>query len=307
MFTTLLEPRPAQVFGRQRVRSSSLVAGASYFSERVGATWSLWRRLLGRRGIFTTLQEPPLRCQHRLLGVRGFELLGRWRKLFASHLVAGAYCHLEPRLRCHHRLLGVRGFELLGRWRKLFASYLVAGAYSQSYWSHDCGTSTGVWASEGSSYLVAQAICKLFGRGGCYQHRFLGVRGFELLGRCGARYFVAGAEYSQPLWNHDYVTSTSEGSSYFVAVAQAIWSRGHIHNLSGATITFSVQVFGCQSVRAVRATWSLAQAIWSRDYVTSTSFWASEGFLAMFMGWLVGGVLSWILKLGHRWLVAGLS
>ena len=30
-------------------------------------------------------------------------------------------------------------------------------------------------------------------------------------------------------------------------------------------------------------------------------------FLAMFMGWLVGGVLFWILKLGHRWLVAGLS
>ena len=58
----------------------------------------------------------------QVLGVRGFDRPGLWRKLFnrsRGHTVIPT-TFLEPRSRYQHRLLGVRAFELRGRWRKLF-------------------------------------------------------------------------------------------------------------------------------------------------------------------------------------------
>ena len=80
-----------------------------------------------------------------------------------------------------------------GRWRKLFGR---RGTFT-TLLEPRLRYSTGFWASEGSSYLIA-----------------------------GASHLVEGA-YSQPFWSHDYVTSTgfwaSEGSSYLVA-GYSIWA-----------------------------------------------------------------------------------
>ena len=181
----------------------------------------------------------------------------------------------------------------IGFWASEGSSYLALVAQAIRSRGH---IHTGFWASKSSSCLVGRGR-KLLGRGGIFttlleprlrcqfellgrwrkllgrrgifttlqprprcQHRFLGVRGFEILGRC-ASDLVAGA-YSQPFWSHDYRVRATW------SLAQAIGSRGHIHSPSGATIALPAQVFGRQRVRA---TWSLAQAIGSRGHIHNPS------------------------------------